>query len=458
MYRRALFSAAFCMLPILIFSQSNTTVYFEDDKFDLTYSTKQTLDSVANSILNNVEMEEIALIGHTDTDASDGYNERLADRRARSVKAYLISKGVDSKFYLFSRGESSPVNENVSDYQKAQNRRVEIIRNYNSENVVFASFEKPGQKFNINPQKPIVLRCQEGTSIHIGADAFDLIDPNSNVTIAVQEFYEKGNFISANLTTKTKSGEILESRGMINIEAFQNGEPIDLRDGKSIDIGFRDREQDDGTTIFEGTETENGVVWEEALQPDPEQVNAPTAAAENVPSRETLEDQGWTLVRVKKKKIYFWHKNVDGYWNVGFQRTRADGTIENYAGLESDAAMNNLLTSTNLGWINCDRFYRTPQPKVNFVVEYEGDFTPSVFLVFKEINSVMPYSYRKGNRLYFTGIPVDMQAEIVGLYKSADREVVQFARKPVKVQGGVKEEIDFLPIDLETVEGLMATL
>ncbi|MFZ6052817.1 OmpA family protein [Halocola ammonii] len=456
MYRRALFSAAFCLLPILIFSQSNTTVYFEDDKFDLTYSTKQTLDSVANSILNNVEREEIALIGHTDTDASDGYNERLADRRARSVKAYLISKGVDGKFYLFSRGESNPVNENVSDHQKALNRRVEIIRDYNSENVVFASFEKPGQKFNINPQKPIVLRCQEGTSIHIGADAFDLIDPNSNVTIAVQEFYEKGIFIAANLTTKTKSGEILESRGMINIEAFQNGEPIDLKDGKSIDIGFRDREPNDGTTIFEGTETDNGVVWEEAAEPKEDR--EVTASESEQPSRETLESQGWRMVRVKKKKIYFWHKNVDGYWNVGFQRTRADGTIENYEGLESDAAMNNLLRSTNLGWINCDRFYQTPQPKVDFVVEYEGDFTPSVFLVFKEINSVMPYSYRKGNRLYFTGIPVDMQAEIVGLYKSADRDEVQFARKPIKVMGGVNEEIDFLPVELETVEGLMATL
>jgi outer membrane protein OmpA-like peptidoglycan-associated protein len=66
--------------------------------------------------------------GHTDSVGSDSYNQGLSERRAESVKQYLISQGVKSES-ITSRGfgESQPVADNSTAAGRQQNRRVEIV-------------------------------------------------------------------------------------------------------------------------------------------------------------------------------------------------------------------------------------------------------------------------------------------------------------------------------------------
>jgi outer membrane protein OmpA-like peptidoglycan-associated protein len=70
------------------------------------------------------------IIGHTDSDGDNNSNQILSEKRAESVKNYLISN-----FNIFSKnlipegkGESNPVKDNNTLDGKAENRRVEFVK------------------------------------------------------------------------------------------------------------------------------------------------------------------------------------------------------------------------------------------------------------------------------------------------------------------------------------------
>jgi len=58
---------------------------------------------------------------------SDAYNQRLSVRRAESVKAYLVSKGIErNRVYTEGKGEKQPIADNRTAEGRAKNRRVEV--------------------------------------------------------------------------------------------------------------------------------------------------------------------------------------------------------------------------------------------------------------------------------------------------------------------------------------------
>ena len=72
----------------------------------------------------------LKIVGHTDSDGSDENNMALSKKRAASVKNALVSVyGVDTnRLTVDGKGESEPVADNNSPDGKAQNRRVEFIK------------------------------------------------------------------------------------------------------------------------------------------------------------------------------------------------------------------------------------------------------------------------------------------------------------------------------------------
>ena len=67
--------------------------------------------------------------GHTDSDGSDKHNQKLSEGRAESVKAWLVSKGIDaSRISTVGYGENKPISDNKTKEGKQKNRRIEFIR------------------------------------------------------------------------------------------------------------------------------------------------------------------------------------------------------------------------------------------------------------------------------------------------------------------------------------------
>jgi outer membrane protein OmpA-like peptidoglycan-associated protein len=101
-------------------------ILFDYDSAVVKPAARDNLRNLASS-LQKYPGSNVMLVGHTDSDGSDTYNQGLSERRAAAAAAYLTSQGVPrSSITATGRGESEPVASNNTAAGKAQNRRVEV--------------------------------------------------------------------------------------------------------------------------------------------------------------------------------------------------------------------------------------------------------------------------------------------------------------------------------------------
>ena len=97
---------------------------FDSDKIRPAAATN--LTELAHS-LNKFGDSNLLVVGHTDSQGNDAYNQALSQRRAGSASAYLLSQGVPStRMSTNGRGETEPVASNATEAGRQQNRRVEV--------------------------------------------------------------------------------------------------------------------------------------------------------------------------------------------------------------------------------------------------------------------------------------------------------------------------------------------
>lgn len=104
----------------------NMQINFEFNSAEIDGSSSRTMANLAKALgSQQLANRSFTIVGHTDGKGSAAYNKALSDRRAASVRAYLIDNGVDaSRLRAVGRGESQLLNK--ADPNAAENRRVEI--------------------------------------------------------------------------------------------------------------------------------------------------------------------------------------------------------------------------------------------------------------------------------------------------------------------------------------------
>jgi outer membrane protein OmpA-like peptidoglycan-associated protein len=103
-------------------------VHFEYNKDVIKAVSFPVLDAVADVVRSNPELKLLEVQGHTDADGTNAYNIDLSQRRAASVVAYLVGKGIDgARLKPKGYGEEQPVASNNNKAGMALNRRVEFI-------------------------------------------------------------------------------------------------------------------------------------------------------------------------------------------------------------------------------------------------------------------------------------------------------------------------------------------
>ncbi|HUF23392.1 MAG TPA: OmpA family protein [Vicinamibacterales bacterium] len=101
-------------------------ILFDYDSATVKLAARDNLRNLAAS-LQKYPGSNVMLVGHTDADGADAYNQALSERRAAAAAAYLASQGVPrSSIDATGRGEIEPVASNDTASGKAQNRRVEV--------------------------------------------------------------------------------------------------------------------------------------------------------------------------------------------------------------------------------------------------------------------------------------------------------------------------------------------
>ncbi|MBU0765399.1 MAG: OmpA family protein [Bacteroidetes bacterium] len=256
------FVAAFSALGIAAQTSTRCAVFFPSDKYDLNQETCSTLDTLI-SFLNGKKSITVSITGHTDSTATEAYNQTLSKNRARTVTVYLAGKGIDPACITFiGLGEGSPVAGNNTEEGRQKNRRVELL-------VSWAAPEKPkrhGSGFALETEKKqktwdSVLFTDNGIIVKIDKCSFDreLSEIDFNITGALY----KDDMLANNLTTVDNNGNCLVSGGMVLLEAWYNGMQIDMNGGCPIEINIPSDRVDPQMDIYKSKTYEEGnVVWE----------------------------------------------------------------------------------------------------------------------------------------------------------------------------------------------------
>ncbi|HEX2396133.1 MAG TPA: OmpA family protein [Bacteroidales bacterium] len=102
-------------------------IFFEFNKTELLPASYNELNKVVQFMLEE-DIKKIEIAGHTDSEGSDSYNQKLSEGRAAAVVNYLASQGIDpERMIAVGYGETRPIDTNTTDQGKAQNRRVEFV-------------------------------------------------------------------------------------------------------------------------------------------------------------------------------------------------------------------------------------------------------------------------------------------------------------------------------------------
>jgi peptidoglycan-associated lipoprotein len=104
-----------------------SSVNFDYDSSTLSTDSRQKLAANADWIKANPK-STVQVEGHCDSRGSVEYNLALGERRAKAVKAYLVSLGIDSKrLTVISYGEEKPLVTGDTEDAYAKNRRANFV-------------------------------------------------------------------------------------------------------------------------------------------------------------------------------------------------------------------------------------------------------------------------------------------------------------------------------------------
>jgi hypothetical protein len=261
--------------------------------YNITFETAKSKlpQSVIDTLVNQLHTWQdykIVLEGHTDNIGTAAYNQKLSLARVNEIKYILIDNEIESdRIITLASGASKPIADNNTVEGRAKNRRVDILltttpvlpttatpvldkalvleKTKQLNDKLLTLISKRGLTHRINPKIKQTVVAKQGTRIIVPANAFD-VPEGTKVLIKVTEVFRKSDMILQNLAT-VSNGHALETGGMIKIEAFADGAPIQLKEGMALDIEVPTKEVEDEMQLFASNVAEDGSInW---VQPQP---------------------------------------------------------------------------------------------------------------------------------------------------------------------------------------------
>lgn len=114
-----------------------------------------------------------------------------------------------------------------------------------------------------------------------------------------------------------------------------------------------------------------------------------------------------------------------------------------------------MIKTAKFGLINCDRFTRDPNPRMELMVETDGTENANIILAFDDIKAMLPYSYREGNKYYFSKIPENLNARVIGINKLTKESDISFASEKIKTESNKPVQLKFEMKSKEEIEKIM---
>lgn len=103
-----------------------TNLYFSSNEYLIKEEYKKDLKKIIEFLLSDKSIN-IEIAGHTDNIGDQFKNQKLSEKRARSVKEFLVKNGIrEERIICIGYGELQPIVNNSNNESRAKNRRIEI--------------------------------------------------------------------------------------------------------------------------------------------------------------------------------------------------------------------------------------------------------------------------------------------------------------------------------------------
>lgn len=272
-------------------------------------------------------------------------------------------------------------------------------------NDALKKYEAPSQIIKVSAGKPCVVTGRKGTKISINPD--DLITESGKplgqtIEVELKELTSQRQLVSSNAQTVC-DGKLLVSGGAYFIGITSNGEKLKLKDGKTLRVQFPELSAQE-MGLFYGQRDELGQMnWQKTTETFKASQQQKPAAVDTV--------------KVRKKS----KSDVDAimdYVDSGDTTTTQEDR-ETMVKREKDYKVSQKVYDeigiAKLGWINCDKFLEAVNKTDLYVTFNPQDSVKyaNVYVVFKDINSVIHDYYYPGNSPKFKDMPVGYKAKLI---------------------------------------------
>lgn len=285
-------------------------------------------------------------------------------------------------------------------------------------NDLLKQYEEPSQTFKVSAAKPSQVTGKNGTIISI--NPADLIAVNgtplgANIEVELKELMNQEQLLKTNAQT-TSNGKLLVSGGAYYINMTSDGQPLKLKEGKNLSVQFPKITSKEMSLFYGQRDSLGQLNWQQSEQKFERVIQS------------RLEDEIETPAPVQASGQI---NEILGYID---HESKREFTPEEKRLIEEERRLIEVEEKKNLavaekvykavelkqfGWINCDRFYdATNVTDLKYVLnEKDSIVSANVYLVFKDINSIMQnsyfsfegYSYNSG----FQNIPVGSKTKLI---------------------------------------------
>jgi TonB family protein len=424
---------------------------------------------------------------------------------------------------------------------------------------IYAHFEKQPQLFTIDPDRDTSIICKEGTLIKIKAHTFVTEKTGKDITgkvqLEVKEYYTISDMLLSKLTT-TSGTEMLETGGMLYMDAVADQEKCRIKQGSEIEIGFPYANKKEDMALFNGEKKNDIIDWKPAVTVNNVVImtaivqgmeeEPPYTIVEQMPEfpggetalRRYMEQYvGYPYSALKDKiqgKVFVsFNVEKDGMitnirvrrglesmldkvavnfvsnmpkWIPGKQNGQAvkctytlpvsfiphEGELTNEEILQSKALeekirnlkvdyldskyltkqefkeefekkeqkdgfqqtntadLNRYVFSTSqLGWINCDKFIRDNRQKINYSIRIDQPGNAIATVIFHRYRSILPGNV-EANRIRFMNVPPGEKISIVAFRTENDQ--IYLAIKETVITDKEENGLDFKPVTMELLK------
>lgn len=300
---------------------------------------------------------------------------------------------------------------------KTNNEQQTTGKAYKDTTVVLTRYklQQNVQTFEINTKKQQTIRGKQGTEVTFPLDCFNKV--KGKVKIELIECYSIQDMILNGLSTETTDGKLLESDGMIYLNALNEiGDTLEIKQGK-IKVQMPTEDRKTGIQIFEGVGNSKAVTW-------------------NLSRSVLISQNNKSSTPNNEGELY---ADGDDFLHQA-QFKKEDSQIIIDKQIKNEFLINYVFSISKMGWINCDRYIEgeTSPLIVNVPKESIG---ASYYLVLKNYNSSVPPRSTKNGTLSFM-IPVNEPYTIVALSSKGDD--IYFNMMDYT---GEKSEVDFSELE-----------